>query len=116
MEVILSSVFKAVMGDTTGPCVEVFKRFQSQWDVINKENFDLPDEANFQGICHLQEEAKETYTELFDTTFPRDNYREFLELCMTFDGGNKESYISLKNLEPQVGSATLNGCRKQNMQ
>ena len=48
MEVVLSSVFKAVMGDTTGPCVEVFKRFQSQWDVINKKNFDLPDEADFQ--------------------------------------------------------------------
>ena len=93
MEVVLSSVFKAVMGDTTGPCVEVFKRFQSQWNVINKENFDLPDEADFQGICHLREEAKETYKELFDTTFPRDDYRDFLELCMIFVGGKKESYI-----------------------
>ena len=93
MEIVLSSVFKAVMGDTTGPCVEVFKRFQSQWDVINKENFDLPDEADFQGIRHLREEAKETYTELFDTTFPRDDYREFLELCTIFVGGNKESYV-----------------------
>ena len=41
----------------------------------------------------MREEAKETYTELFDTTFPRDDYREFLELCMIFVGGNKESYI-----------------------
>ena len=81
------------MEDTTGPCGEVFKRFQSQCDVINKENFDLPDEADFQGIHHLREEAKETYTELFGTTFPRDDYREFLELCMIFVGGNKESYI-----------------------
>ena len=47
MEVVLSSVFKAVMEDTTGPCVEVFKWFQSQWDVINKENFDQPDQADF---------------------------------------------------------------------
>ena len=81
------------MEDTTGPCGEVFKRFQSQCDVINKENFDLPDEADFQGIHHLREEAKETYTELFGTTFPRDDYREFLELCTIFVGGNKESYI-----------------------
>ena len=47
MEVVLSSAFKAVMENTTGPCVEVFKRFRSQWDVINKENFDLPEEADF---------------------------------------------------------------------
>ena len=77
MEVVLSFVFKAVMGDTTGPCVEVFKQFQSQWDVINKENLDLPDEADFLGICHLREEAKETYTKLFDTTFTLDIYQEF---------------------------------------
>ena len=50
--------------------------------MINKENFDLPHEADFQGIRHLREEANETYTELFDTTFPRDDCREFLELCM----------------------------------
>ena len=56
---------------------------------LTKKNFDLPDEADFQGINHLREEAKETYTELFDTTFPRDNYREFLELCMIFVGGKK---------------------------
>ena len=70
MEIVLSSVFTAVLGDTTGPCVEVFKRFQSQWHVINKENFDPPDEAEFQGIHHLREEAKQTYTKLFETTFP----------------------------------------------
>ena len=74
------------MGDTTGPCVK--ERFQSQWDVINKENFDLPDEADYQEIRHSREEAKEIYTELFDTTFPRDDYREFLELCIIFVGGN----------------------------
>ena len=81
------------MRDTSESCAEVFKRFQSQWDVINKENFDLPDEADFQGIRHLREEAKETYTELFDTTFPRDVYREFLEHCVVFVGGYKENYI-----------------------
>ena len=61
--------------------------------MITKENFDLPDEADFQGIRHLREEAKETYTELSGTTFPLDDYREFLELCTIFVGGNKESYI-----------------------
>ena len=85
--------FQSSNGRSTGPCGEVFKQFQSQWDVINKENFDLPDEADFQGIRHLREEAKETYTELFGATFPSDDYREFLELCMIFVGGNKESYI-----------------------
>ena len=73
MEVVLSSVFKAVMGDTTGPCVEVLKRFQSQWGVINKESYDLPYEADFQGIRHLRKEAKKNYTELLDTTFPRND-------------------------------------------
>ena len=115
MKVVLLSAFQAVLEDTTGPCGEVFKRFQSQCDVINKENFDLPDEADFQGIRHLREEAKETYTELFGTTFPRDDYREFLELRMIFVGGNKESYI-FKEFKAQVGSATLDGCRKQYMQ
>ena len=56
--------------------------------MINKENFDLPNEADYQGIRHSREEAKEIYTELFDTTFPRDDYREFSELCMIFVGGN----------------------------
>ena len=102
MEVVLSTVFKAVMGDTTGPCVEVFKRFQSQWDVINKENFDLPDEADFQGICHLREEAKEIFTKLFDTTLPRMSTESFWNFAWFLSEAIKKA-ISLKNLEPQVG-------------
>ena len=73
---------------------------------INKENFDLPDEADFQGIRPLREEAKETYTKLFDTTFPRDDYREFWNFAWFLSEAIKKA-ISLKNLEPQVGSATL---------
>ena len=60
MEVVLSSVFTAVLGDATGPCVKVYKRFRSQWHVINKENFDQPHKTDFQGIHHLPEEAKQT--------------------------------------------------------
>ena len=100
MEVILLSVFTAVLGGTTRPCVKVFKRFQSQWHVINKENFDLPDEAEFQGIHHSRKEAKQTYTKLFETTFPRDDYRELLELCMIFVGGSEKSNISKKFRAP----------------
>ena len=100
MEIVLLSVFTAVLGDTTGPCVEVFKRFQSQWHVINKYNFDLPDEVEFQGIHHLREEAKQTYTKLFDTTFPRDDYRKLLELCLIFVGGSEKSNISKKLRAP----------------
>ena len=57
-----------IVQDTIGPCV-------SQWHVINKENFALPNEAEFQGIYHLRE-TKQTYTKLFETTFLRDDYRE----------------------------------------
>ena len=50
----------------------------------------------------MREEAKETYTELFGTTFQRNDYREFLELCMIFVGSNKKSFI-LKEFRAQGG-------------
>ena len=58
MEIVLSSVFTALLGDTTGPCVEVFKRFQSLWHVINKENFDLPDESEVSGNSSFARRSK----------------------------------------------------------
>ena len=93
MEIVLSSVFAAVMVYTTGPCVEVFKRFQSQWHVINKKKLIYWTKRIFREFIILRVEAKQIYIELFETTFPLDDYRELLELCMIFIGGSEKSNV-----------------------
>lgn len=89
-EIVLAAVFKeANVETTTGPEIQIFKRFQKFWPEIKQDNF-LP------GLTHpriseiLGDDCGEilnfAYTRI-EESFPRDDYREFLELVIIFLGG-----------------------------
>ncbi len=73
---------------SSGPEINLFKRFQEQWQFIDRDKFqsassDLYGE-NLVAGCRIDIVAFATAH--LETQQPRDNYREFLELSMIFLG------------------------------
>lgn len=86
-ELILEAVFSVCMRvPTSGPDVQLFKRFQNQWQFIDQDNFDhgLLDmgfnATTVADIVHFCKDQLEKFQ-------PRDDYREFLELTIIILGG-----------------------------
>lgn len=84
-ELVLACVFTTCMGPTSGPDVQIFKRFQKYWEYIDRENFKSTED------CDISENIKTDtinfavkHLEFFQ---PRDDYRELLELVIVFLGG-----------------------------
>ena len=85
-EIILEAVFSACMRvPTSGPELQLFKRFQNQWQFINQENFDHGlldiglDNTAIEDIVHFCKGQLEQFQ-------PRDDYQEFLELTIIILG------------------------------
>lgn len=88
-EILLSDVFRACFGSSSGPDVLLFKRFQENWPYIDKTKFIPVKSGLLDG--ELIQELKETavafsFSTLSSTSQPRDDYREFLELALIFLG------------------------------
>ena len=71
---------------TSGPDVQLFKRFQNQWQFIDQDNFDhgLLDmgfnATTVADIVHFCKDQLEQFQ-------PRDDYREFQEFTIIILGG-----------------------------
>jgi hypothetical protein len=80
-EIVAEKVFVACDNQSTGPDILLFKRFQQQWQFINKELFQVCDDnvndrEDIISFCQHQLAVKQQ----------RDDYRELLELTMIFLG------------------------------
>lgn len=90
-EIVLAAVFtEANVGVSSGPDITIFKKFKKHWPEINTDSF-VP------GIAHprIMEIIGDNVGELLDfalgkmnDSFPRNDYKEFLELVIIFLGGN----------------------------
>lgn len=86
MEIILSGCFELKFPGTNGPNVPLFKRFQSSWSEINKQNYQ---DGLLDINVLLRDKVKETVQLIENfliTKMPRDDYRELLELSLKFLG------------------------------
>ena len=51
-EVMLSDVFSATVEPTSGPDINIFKRFQKKWLIINKSSFEVAADDVFAGMSN----------------------------------------------------------------
>lgn len=90
-EIVLAAVFtEANVGVSTGPDIAIFKKFKKQWPVINTENY-IPGISHPRVIEILGDNVAEVLTfanNKINEAFPRNDYKEFLELVIIFLGGS----------------------------
>lgn len=66
---------------TSGPTIGVFKRFQTNWPVINKSSFKVAADDVFNGMPNgLRQEMISFYQTAIRDKTPREDYRELLQL------------------------------------
>ena len=86
LELLVQTAFTTFMGSTAGPEVLMFKRFQSQWEFLDKNNFttiattELAETVVNPNVITWAEKSLKERKDL------RDDYREFIELSLIFMG------------------------------
>jgi hypothetical protein len=90
MELVVGAAFeKTSVGISTGPDILIFKRFQGQWQFIDRDNFKpaSTDPSVETLVSSSRADILEFAQMQLETKQPRDDYREFLELSIIFIGG-----------------------------
>ena len=87
---------KAVLGDTTDPGVKLFKRLKKEWSEL-KIDLDKLRKIDLTALdSKLQEEAAAVLSwaqeELSKGTWPREDYKELLELMIVYLGGTVSGF------------------------
>jgi hypothetical protein len=96
-EVMLADVFSATVATTSGPTIGVFKRFQQIWPFINKSSFKVAADDVFNGMPNgLRQEMISFYKAAIRDKTPREDYRELLQLCLLFLGGEIDGQSSFR--------------------
>ncbi|CAG9783921.1 unnamed protein product [Diatraea saccharalis] len=97
-ELVLKSVFETKIKQiTSSPDIPIFKKFRDNWNNIDSSNIKLP-------LDYVKEHVAETnitsllmfYKSELDKDFIRDDYRELVELCVVFLGGDMEKKLKLR--------------------
>ena len=97
-EIILAAVFSKADFTISGPDIPLFKRFQSSWSKINNKNF-VPAVANFEMTQMIGSEVEtiiKCMNDAISKKFPREDYRELLDLVIIFLGGVPPGGITFK--------------------
>lgn len=88
MELLLQSAFAASLGqESAGPDILLFKRFRNYWANIDKQQFQTADTDTFTKSAIAGQREKLIQFGRFQVTQARDDYQEFLDLCIIFLGG-----------------------------
>jgi hypothetical protein len=88
----LKGVFdKCFPAASSGPDIQIFKRFQKQWNSVDKKSYTtmLDEEQPVEGFLENQRVKMITYLQqvLKDANHPREDYAELLRLSLLFVGG-----------------------------
>jgi len=88
-EIILKTAFDSTMGQSSGPNVQIFNKFQESWSKLNKEEFTsgVTDEYVKESLPNIDDLLNFAMTNLKEGKHPREDYRELLELMIIFLGG-----------------------------
>jgi len=84
MELIVGTAFeKTAIGTSTGPDIQIFKRFREQWQFINCDSFQVAssDSSMELLVAPHRSDILSFARSYLQTEQPRDDYREFFELC-----------------------------------
>ena len=91
-ELILEEVTVVCLGPSTGPDISLFKRLQEQWSYVDQTTFRAAQPIENPGEFNIltKEEIIEFVNDQLKEHQPREDYRELLELCIVFVGGEPE--------------------------
>ena len=87
-ELVLEKAMATCLGPSSGPDVVLFKRFQKKWasiDATKPEPFDGSDMPPH--LHDTRDDLLAQFGRLLDNNYPRDDYRELLELAIIVLGG-----------------------------
>ena len=80
-ELLLTAAFQAHMAPSSGPDIQIFKRFKKNWCFIIQDNVSSPLELE------NSDEIIQFCKDLLNESHPRDDYQELLELTVMCLGG-----------------------------
>ncbi|KAL4141736.1 hypothetical protein QTP88_004317 [Uroleucon formosanum] len=97
-EIILRSAFEVNFVVTSGPDIQIFKRFQQFWPKVNINNYNtgLEDIIVSEKLNDITNVMLLFYMDQLRKPHNRDDYRELLELAVIFLGGTPTHGISFK--------------------
>lgn len=82
-ELVLEKAFSTCLGVSSGPDIQLFKRFQGGWEFIDRTT---PEPFTADDVPE-RDELLVNFRRFLDLAQPRDDYRELLELCVIALGG-----------------------------
>ena len=98
LEIVLESVVSTSLPASSGPNIQIFKRFKVNWDKLNKESFQTAenDQTIATKIAKIKDDTITFANNQLKEHQPRDDYKELLELSIIFVGGIPSSGIRFK--------------------
>ena len=87
-ELVIGAVISTCLGQSSGPEILLFKRFQTQWHFLDQGNYQdaSSDEIVTNNLREVKESVVSFIRDQLDKVQPRDDYRELLELTLFFLG------------------------------
>ena len=97
-EIILESVVSISLPASSGPNIQLFKRFKVSWPKLNKDSFRTAnDDPNLAArIAETKDNLILFANGHLSKQQPRDDYKELLELAIIFVGGTPTSGIKFR--------------------
>ena len=98
LEIMLEAVVILALGTSKGPDILIFKRFQTNWEFIDRSTYDIiaSDEALHSAVSGVASQIVEFAKRQLEQFQPRDDYRELLELTIIFLGGVPARGVSFR--------------------
>lgn len=98
LELICGAAYKAVFGPTSGPNVALFRRFQEFWPAIDQTAYaSCTDTRLDDSLKSVKDNAIQFAREALAKSFPREDYRDLLELSLIFLGETPRRGVSFRN-------------------
>ncbi|KAL4127287.1 hypothetical protein QTP88_011464 [Uroleucon formosanum] len=98
-EITLQAVFiEAKFAPSSGPDIPLFKRFIDNWKNINKNEYFVwtDDSMTFDILNNVRDEILGFAEKRLQDCFPRDDYKEFLQLIVIFLGGKLKANVNFR--------------------
>lgn len=98
LEIVLEAIVVLAVGVSSGPEIQIFKRFQKRWPQINQENFKTVN-ADPEILMYVEDVSNimiSFATHQLKQFQPRDDYKELLNLTIIFLGGTPEKGVSFR--------------------
>lgn len=94
MEIMLSAVVDQSLAPSSGPDIQLFKRFKNTWNTIDQSDFKtIPDDAEANILAEVAADRISFAKKQLQVHQPRDDYRELLNLTIIFLGGVPEKGV-----------------------